>query len=166
MKITEAYIRKLIKEELENVVLSENDNANDVTMQKVKELFANFETTPEGKNAINLAKRIAKTNLSKQMKESIGDRSATLAAAGVLLGPLMAYALQKGLQIPPNLETNVLMFLAGVLGGGVIGLGADYLSDKARERSDAETNPNDKVPGPGSARWDTDPNVSQGPRYR
>lgn len=157
MKITEAYIRKLIKEELENVVSSENDNA--VTMQDVKELFASFEATREGKNAIDLAKRIAGTDLSKQMKESIGDRSATLAAAGVLLGPLMAHALQIGLEIPPNLETNVLMFLAGVVGGGVIGLGADYLSDKAKERSDAKTNPNDKVPGLGSVRYGNEPNA-------
>lgn len=126
--------------------------AENVDNQELQQKFQAFLKTPEGKKTQQLAMK-AKQKLNKPtgaVKESLGDIDASLTATGVFLGPFLAYLAQQGMGVSPNLEDNVIGFLAGVAGGAALGAGLDYLR---RDKKDTES----EVPSAGSARWKTDP---------
>lgn len=136
--------------------LGQGDNfmnlAENVDNQELQQKFQAFLKTPEGKKAQQLAMK-AKQKLNKPtgaVKESLGDIDASLTATGVFLGPFLAYLAQQGMGVSPNLEDNVIGFLAGVAGGAALGAGLDYLR---RDKKDTES----EVPSAGSDRWKTDP---------
>jgi hypothetical protein len=155
MKITESQLRNMIKKELASALA---ENAQTIDNQELQAKFEAFLKTPEGKKAQQLA-NVAKTALTKnKMNEALSDMDASLAATGIFAGPFLAHLAATGVGINPSLENNVLGFLMGVLGGGAIGLGLDYLR---RDKKNTES----EVPSAGSARFKTDPRAGQGPRY-
>lgn len=115
----------MIKQELASALA---ENAQATGNQDLQAQFQAFLKTPQGKKAQELAK-VAKTALTKnkKMNESLDDMDASLAATGIFAGPFLAYLAAQGMGITPNLQHNVLGFLIGVLGGGALGLGLDYL---------------------------------------
>jgi len=132
MKITQSQLRRIIKEEYVTA-LKEQEQGSQIDLEKLKLEYDKFLKTQQGQTAKTIVNTLQKNRgglKGRNIKESVSDMDVSLTASGILGGFFIGHLIQTGLQMTPNLETNIINMILGTLVGGGVGLAADYARHK------------------------------------